>query len=128
MKEVLAIIRMNMVNATKKALESAGYPAFSCRKCLGRGKKSVDDTAVIDSILATGDVPGAALGENLSEYRRLIAKRFFMLMVEDGQVDDVVKIIIDTNQTGNPGDGKIFVLPVVEAYTVRTGQTTKDAY
>ena len=118
---------MNMVNATKTSLANAGYPAFSCRKCLGRGKKSVD-MSVVQTLLETGETPVNAVGEHLTESHRLIAKRLFTVMVDDDQVGDVVKIIIETNQTGNPGDGKIFVLPVIEALTVRTGESTKDAY
>lgn len=127
MKEVMAIIRINMVNTTKTALANAGFPAFSCRKCLGRGKKAVD-MSVVQSLLETGAAPMGAVGEHLTESHRLIAKRLFTIIVEDDQVDEVVKIIIDANQTGNPGDGKIFVLPIMEAYTVRTGASTKDAY
>jgi nitrogen regulatory protein PII 2 len=127
MKEVMAIIRMNMVNPTKTALANAGYPAFSCRKCLGRGKKSVDMN-LVQTLIDTGEPPMGAVGEHLTESRRLIAKRLFTIMVDDDQVDDVVRIIIETNQTGNPGDGKIFILPILEAYTVRTGESTKDAY
>ena len=127
MKEVLAIIRMNMVNATKTALANAGYPAFSCRKCLGRGKKSVD-MSMMQSLLEAGVPPTNSIGEHMTESGRLIAKRLFTIIVDDNQVDEVVAIIIDANQTGNPGDGKIFILPISEAYTVRTGESTKDAY
>ncbi len=127
MKEIMAIIRMNMVNPTKTALANAGFPAFSCRKCLGRGKKSVDMN-LVESILQTGEQPDKPVAEHLTEYARLIAKRLFTVIVDDDQVDEAVGIIIETNQTGNPGDGKIFVLPIMEAYTVRTGESTKDAY
>jgi nitrogen regulatory protein PII 2 len=118
---------MNMVGLTKTALANAGFPAFSCRKCLGRGKKSVD-MSVVQSLLETGETPMGAVGEHLTESHRLIAKRLFTIIVDDDQVDDVVKIIIEINQTGNPGDGKIFVIPIMEAYTIRTGESTKDAY
>jgi nitrogen regulatory protein PII 2 len=127
MKEVLAIIRINMVNATKTSLANAGFPAFSCRKCLGRGKKSVD-MAVVQTLIESGETPVNAVGEHLTESHRLIAKRMFTVIVDDEEVGNVVKIIIETNQTGNPGDGKIFVLPIMEAVTVRTGESTKDAY
>jgi nitrogen regulatory protein PII 2 len=127
MKEVMAIIRMNMVNPTKTALANAGFPAFSCRKCLGRGKKSVN-MGLVQSLLDAGEPPANTLGEHISENYRLIAKRTFTIIIDDHQIDEVVQIIIDTNQTGNPGDGKIFILPIMEAYTVRTGELTKDAY
>ena len=45
------------------------------------------------------------------------------VVCRDDLVDDVVQTIIDVNQTGNPGDGKIFVLPVSDAVRVRTGET-----
>jgi Nitrogen regulatory protein PII len=120
MKEVMAIIRMNMVNPTKTALANAGYPAFFCRKCLGRGKKGVD-MRVAQSIIESDAPMENTIGEHLSEFHRLIAKRLFTLIVDDDQVEDVVKIIVETNQTGNPGDGRIFILPVAETYNVRTG-------
>jgi nitrogen regulatory protein PII 2 len=123
----MAIIRINMVNPTKTALANNGFPAFSCRKCLGRGKKSLD-MGLAEALLHHGAPPENAVGEHMSEYNRLIAKRLFTIIVEDGKVDEAVSIIIDTNQTGNPGDGKIFVLPVTEAYTVRTGESTNEAY
>ncbi len=39
----------------------------------------------------------------------------------------IVKTIIDVNQTGNPGDGKMFVLPVSEAMRIRTGERDEAA-
>ena len=95
MKEIMAIIRMNMVNPTKTALANAGFPAFSCRKCLGRGKKSID-AALAETILETGEQPDKPVAEHLTEYSRLIAKRLFTIIVDDEQVDEAVKIIIDT--------------------------------
>jgi nitrogen regulatory protein PII 2 len=127
MKEVMAFIRVNMVNPTKEALSKSGFPSFSCRKCLGRGKKAIDPS-VLKTIIESGELPATPVGEYMTESQRLIAKRFFTIIVEDSQVKEVVDIIIKTNQTGNPGDGKIFVLPINEAYTVRTGESTHDAY
>ena len=42
MKEVMAIIRMNKINQTKKALIEAGISSMHARDCLGRGKGLVD--------------------------------------------------------------------------------------
>ena len=42
MKEVMAIIRMNRINQTKKALAEAGIASMHARECLGRGKGLVD--------------------------------------------------------------------------------------
>ena len=127
MREIMCFIRTNKVNATKRALADNGFPAFTCRKCLGRGKKSIDPD-LLRTVLAEGELPLNTIGENLTEATRLIAKRFFMLIVDDKDVQKVVDTIIAANQTGNPGDGRIFVLPILEAYTVRSGEPTVEAY
>ena len=127
MKEVMCFIRANKVNDTKKALADHGFPAFTCRQCLGRGKKSVDPE-LLNTVLATGELPLNPIGENLTEATRLISKRFFTVVVDDKDVDKVVATIIETNQTGNPGDGRIFILPILEAYTVRTGHLAVEAF
>jgi nitrogen regulatory protein PII 2 len=58
----------------------------------------------------------------MTEAARLIPKRFFTLIINDDEVDLAVKTIIKANQTGNPGDGRIFILPIEESYVVRTGE------
>ena len=123
MKEVMAFIRLNMVGPTKEALSKAGFPSFSCRKCLGRGKKSIDPD-ILQKVLETGEIPVSPVGEYFTEGSRLIPKRFFTMVVNDDQVDAAVRTIVDTNQTGNPGDGKIFIIPITESYKVRTGECT----
>lgn len=127
MKEVMSFIRLNKVNPTKEALASAGFPAFTCRKCLGRGKKSVSSDA-LKMVMESGEIPVSAVGEHLTESARLIPKRFFTVIVEDEDVERVVKTLIQVNGTGNPGDGKIFILPIGESYSVHTGQSTTETY
>jgi nitrogen regulatory protein PII 2 len=117
----MCFIRINKVNDTKRALAEHGFPAFTCRKCLGRGKKSIDPE-LLNAVIATGEMPMSPVGENLTESARLIAKRFFTLVVDDKDVKKAVDTIIAVNQTGNPGDGKIFVLPILETFSVRTGE------
>lgn len=127
MKEVMAIVRLNKVNRTKEALAEAGFPAFTCRKVLGRGKKSVNLT-LINEIVESGELPVTSLGEDLSESTRLIPKRVFTLMVQDEETQKVVDTIVEVNSTGNPGDGKIFILPVFESYRVRNGESNADSF
>jgi nitrogen regulatory protein PII 2 len=123
MKEVMTFIRPQKVNATKKALAEAGFPAFLCRPALGRGKQAGHTTA-LQIALSGEELPLTEVGQSLTEIIRLVPKRFFTLIVEDDQVDTAVKAIIKVNQTGNPGDGRIFILPIEETYRVRTGETT----
>ncbi|NOR05688.1 MAG: P-II family nitrogen regulator [Deltaproteobacteria bacterium] len=126
MKEVTAIIRMNKINETKEALVEAGYPAFTAKRVVGRGKRPVDaqilqaiqeDEASVDTdVLAT-----------ISQGPRLIAKRMVHLVVTDDKVSDVVDTIVKVNQTRNPGDGKIFVQSITDVIRVRTKETGEKA-
>lgn len=118
MKDVMVIIRQNMVNKTKRALSEANITSFTATgNVLGRGKGLVD-TKVL-SAAAEGS-PEAI--QQLSKGPRLYPKRLLSIVVPDDKVKIVVDTVIKTNQTGNPGDGKIFVLPVMEAVRVRTGE------
>ena len=58
----------------------------------------------------------------LGQKGTLYPKRMLTIVIKDEMVDDVVQTIIETNQTGKPGDGKIFVLPVGDSVRVRTGE------
>ena len=41
-------------------------------------------------------------------------------VVDDGEVDKIVKTILDTVSTGSPGDGKIFISTIAEAIDIGT--------
>ncbi len=125
MKEIMAIVRQNKVNATKDALADAGFPAFTCRKIMGRGKNPID-IALIETIMSNDAMPVTHMGEHMTEASRLIPKRCFMLAVPDEEVERLVNVIMEVNSTGNRGDGKIFVLPITESYRVRDGESTCD--
>ncbi len=129
MKEIMAFIRLNRINETKEALADEGFPAFTCRKVMGRGKKAVSE-AILETIIEQGELPVSPVGEYITEPHRLISKRCITLVVPDSDVEKVVKTIINVNSTGNPGDGKVFVLPVSESIRIRDGenQTDVDSY
>lgn len=126
MKEVMAFIRINKINKTKAALLAAGFPSITCRKVLGRGKKKVDFT-LIESYPQKVAKNSPGLAETISEEHRLIPKRFLTLIVQDNEVEKVIDAIMEINSTGNPGDGKIFILPIVDVYRVRTDETGEAA-
>lgn len=127
MKEVLAIIRMNMINKTKEALLLEGFSSLNCRKVSGRGKKKVDFT-IIERMISDGvEISSPSVAEVISEGHRLIPKRLISLVVKDDEVKKVVETIINTNSFGKPGDGKIFVMPMIDAIRVRTGETGVEA-
>ena len=118
MKEVMAIIRMNKINQTKKSLIEAGIPSMHARECLGRGK------GLVDLELLKGAEQGYEEAISLlGNSQRLIPKRMVSIIVPDKLVKKAVSAIIIANRTNKPGDGKIFVLPVHDAIRVRTGET-----
>lgn len=117
MKEIMAIIRMNKINDTKRALAENGYSQFTGRKVMGRGRGTVD-THVVEGARAGSEEALALLGPS----PRLYPKRLLTVVVPDSKVKGVVETIIKVNQTGNAGDGKIFVMPMLDAVRVRTGE------
>ena len=118
MKEIMAIVRINMMNKTKKALAEAGISSVTAREALGRGKGLVDLTLL----------EGAEKGYEeaivqLGQSQRLIPKRIFFIVVPDRLVKKTVQTIITVNRTGKSGDGKVFVMPVMDSVRVRTAES-----
>lgn len=119
MKEVMAIIRINMMNKTKEALAKEGISSFTATgKVLGRGRGNVDFR-----ILAGAQEGLEEAISYLGQGPRLVPKRLITIVVPDNLVEKTVDTIIMVNQTGKPGDGKIFVMPISEAYRVRTKES-----
>jgi nitrogen regulatory protein PII 2 len=118
MKEVLAVVRLNKMNQTKRALSQAGITSITARDALGRGK------GLVDVQLLEGAEKGyeEAISQ-LGQTQRMIPKRALLVVVPDELVDRTVKTLIKVNQTGKSGDGKIFVMPVLDAIRVRTGES-----
>ena len=100
---VRAIIRHEKVGVVLSELLSAGYPAVTKMDVYGRGKQK-----------------GVKVGEIFYDE---IPKEMLLIVVDDADKDDVVKIIMKyarTGETGHFGDGRIFISPVEEAYTIST--------
>jgi nitrogen regulatory protein PII 1 len=102
MKMVRAVIRPEKEQEVVLALEGAGFPAVTKSHVFGRGKQKG---------LQVGTV-------HYDELPKLV----LMMVVEDQDMDKVVQLILKTAQTGNIGDGKVFVSPVERSYTIRTGK------
>lgn len=103
---IRAIIRPQKTNEVLTELMSAGFPAVTKADVFGRGKQKG---------IVIGDV----------QYDE-IPKDMLLLVVNEEDKDDVVKIIMRvarTGEKGNYGDGRIFVAPVFEAYTISTGKS-----
>lgn len=102
---IRAIVRPEKTNSILAELNSAGFPAVTRIDVVGRGKQR-----------------GVKVGEVVYDE---IPKDMLMLVVQDEKdKEDVISIISKYAKTGEKGafgDGKIFVTPVEEAYTISTG-------
>ncbi|MGD9931820.1 MAG: P-II family nitrogen regulator [Mangrovibacterium sp.] len=118
MKMILAIIRIDKMNETKKALTEAGITSMTATgKVFGRGK-GLWDAKVLEGV--KNDTPEALA--HLGKEPRLRPQRVLNIAVSDHNVQLTIDTIIEVNQTPAPGDGKIFVLPLDDAIRVRTGE------
>ncbi len=117
MKEVTAIVRINMMNKTKKALAEAGIWSMTAGPALGRGKGIVD-MELLKGVERGYEEAIAQLGQS----GRLIPKRMLFLVLPNHLVGKAVKTIIKVNQTGKSGDGVIYITPMADAVNVRTGE------
>ncbi|MDO9098077.1 MAG: P-II family nitrogen regulator [Candidatus Methanoperedens sp.] len=116
MKEVIAIIRRHKIQETKAGLLGIGVPALTMISVEGRGKQR--------GLIEPDDEMNEVKTENRLQF---IPKRMIYTVVEDDDVPKVVETIIRTNQTGQIGDGKVFVCPVDDAMRVRTGESGEQA-
>ena len=66
MKEIMAIVRINMMNKTKKALAEAGISSITARDALGRGKGLVDLTLLEGAKKGGHERAVPQLGQNSS--------------------------------------------------------------
>lgn len=101
MKMVLAVIRPEKAYEVNGALAEAGFYGSTKWNVSGRGKQH-----------------GIQVGDVIYDE---MSKVVIMVICEDDDKNEIIDIIINASQTGesgNSGDGRIFVLPIEEAYTV----------
>lgn len=115
MKEIMAIIRMNKVQKTKEVLLECGFPSFTVRRVMGRGKQK--------GLHFEFDPPLQDPEMEKEARISFISKRMFTIVVDDKSAKEVIQKIIEVNQTGHVGDGKIFVSDIREAIRIRTGES-----
>jgi nitrogen regulatory protein PII len=110
-KMVMAIIRPDKLSDVKRALAEAGAPSLTVTNVSGRGSQPArkeqwrGEEYVVD----------------------LHQKVKLECVVADTPAEDVVEAIREAAHTGDPGDGKIFVIDIEEAVQVRTGKVGREA-
>ena len=106
MKLIKSIVRPNKVDEVKDALATLGVSGLTVTEVRGHGKQK-GHTAIYRG----------------QEYNvSLLPKMELEVVVHDELADDAVKAIIQAARTGEIGDGRVFVLPVLESYRIRTGE------
>lgn len=102
---IRAIVRPERSSSVMQSLLEAGYPAVTKVEVAGRGKQR-----------------GLKLGDVVYDE---LPKEMLMLVVHEHEKDFVIRAVMDSARTGEKGaygDGKIFVTPVEDAYTISTGE------
>jgi nitrogen regulatory protein P-II 1 len=110
MKKIEAIIRRSKYSDVKEALHQAGVNFFSYWDVTGIGNEQ------------RGHVY-RGISYSTSEIQR----RFLSIVVNDDFVQPTIDAILKSGATDKVGDGKIFILPVEEAYRIRTGDKGTDS-
>jgi len=106
MKLIKCIIRPNKVEDVKDALERVNVSGMTVTEVRGHGRQK-----------------GHKAVYRGREYEvSLLPKMMIDIVARDAAVDDIVRTIIETARTGEIGDGRIFVMPVQQAYNIRTGE------
>jgi len=101
---IRSVIRPDKVDSVLAALMEAGFPGVTRMSVVGRGKQR-----------------GIKIGEMTYDE---IPKEMLITVVRAKDKDFVIRTIIKAARTGEKGaygDGKIFVAPVEEAYTISSG-------
>ena len=111
MKKITAVIRPEKLDDVKAALESAGYPGLMLTRIEGHGKqKGVEQ-----------QYRGRAYKvEMLPKYK-------IEVVCADDRCDGLIDAIVRHAQTGEVGDGKIFVAEVADVIRIRTDERGETA-
>jgi len=107
MKKIEAIVRTESLEELREALDAKGYHGMTITEVKGRGTQK-----------------GITLEWRVGQYKvEFLPKIKLELVVNDKDMDEVVKVISDVCKTGKIGDGKIFISPVENVIRIRTGQS-----
>ena len=107
MKMIQAILRPEKLKDVEERLKKEGFPSLTEISVRGRGKQR-----------------GIVIGE--MRYDKL-PKELLVVTCKDADLQRILSIISEEGRTGNIGDGKIFVLNVEDAITIREGRRGEEA-
>ena len=98
MKEVIAVVKPFLAERVLEALKLAPLEACTVREVKGYGRQK-------NYLDRYGD----------SEYSlAFLPKVEIQMWVDDARVDEVIERVLEVARTGRMGDGKVFVMPVID--------------
>ncbi len=106
MKKIEAIIRHCQLQEVIDALIESNFHGLTCTKVQGFGQQHGNTEVYRTTTVHT----------------QFVDKTKIELVTSDIQAQNAIDIIIKHAQTGNVGDGKIFVSDIADAYRIRTGE------
>ena len=110
MKMVIAYIRHEAFEPIRTELLDLGFPSISVSEVKGSGRQK--------------GITERYRGAELTNYLRPKVK--LECVVASSDVQTIVDTILKHARTGAVGDGKVVVMPVDEAYRVRTGESGEE--
>lgn len=110
MKLVIAYIRHEAFEPIRMELLELGFPSLSITEVKGSGRQK--------------GITEQYRGSSVTNYLRPKVK--IECVVAAGDVQTIVDSILRHARTGSIGDGKVFVLPVEQAYRIRTGESGEE--
>jgi nitrogen regulatory protein PII len=109
-KKIEAYIRHEAFEPIRMELLELGFPSLSISEVKGSGRQK--------------GVTESYRGASVTNYLRPKVK--LECVVASGDVETVVTTILKHARSGSIGDGKVFVMPVEEAYRIRTGESGEE--
>lgn len=111
MKKIEAVIRHFKLEDVKNALNEQGVAGMTITEVRGFGRQKGHTETYRGTEYAVDFVPKVKLE----------------IVVGDEEAQSVIDTILKTAQTGQIGDGKIFVSDLSESIRIRTGETGSEA-
>lgn len=106
MKEIRAFIQPHKLShVTMALLQIPDFPGMSVIDCDGFGRERT---------------------QHIQDYKPFLAKKRLEIFAPDALVEIIFETIMNAAHSGNHGDGKIYVLDMLEGARISTGERSAD--
>lgn len=147
MRQIIAILQDDRVEETKAALEAVGVRGVTFLYVTGRGEQKgrvsarelagslnrnmrmqLESHIPFDKLLDVMNGEAGTPFQLETEFAiGFVPKRMLVIISCDKEVNRIVQVIVNKNQTGRHGDGRIFICPMISAIRIRSGEQSDKA-